>query len=1774
MKQTSSALTFLMAQYRAIFKRAYIKGIASAVLLTAGLAAGQAQAADITWGTENATTQDFTITDTTTVSGSGDIFAHNLAVTGASGNLTVGTSGSGSRLVVNNELRVEDGATLTVDNGASGLIGSHNIASAGQSGGSNFTVFDGANTAFYADEANIKVKSGSSIIFVNSALTDSTVTLESGAGIGAEPGPADRSANRGVLTLDGGTYNLANTAWLYGNNVEVTEGTVLEVSGGATEQSGSKTTTDIYAKSTGSLNFAGTLNVASGGAAFLGGREVNLLDGASINNSGTLILGDEYTEQVTIEDGSDINHVNANDHAYAGANIVMTGGTLNLDNSTASGTAGWGLIGTKEPNTASQDFVFDLTATGGVINVKKSQIQMRNVTLGGDVEVTIGTNIGDNSGSNYADNSQINAIGEGDTGVLTVADNAELTMGEGSLLTANSFNLTGGVIELQGAANDDATNSGNSGAAMIRGYGDGILNLAGTEINIAADKAGVLRSKDINLTASTITNAGTLTIAGSVSNQSGGNTLVTGTTFEMTGGTLSNTGTLNLGIGSGAETFTIAGGTFSNTGADATVNVKSGSILTLTGTTTLTPTITNTGKISVASGGTIATAGSITVGGASGQIELASGATANLGGENVVLNGILNVQSGSTANISGKITFNGDGDSGTKLDLTVASGGNLDLKAGGTLIINDVEQTIGLSYTKADSGVGTFTVDSGFAGFTTGSAGTLYLDVAAVKDLGGTTIANDDIEAFATAIQNKVASGSTIAIKLDGVTFDLGSGTITSGNSANFADVDNVLSTGVSDGQLDNTSINLTKDDAAAQVQGSIGQVAIAGDAGIDSVTVGTKTPLILNGHEVDGVSQGTALVTVGTGDTATVGGAKVQAGSVLTLGATTGTIAAITASQDDTGTVAVAAGSTITVVDDKTTAASVADGVADSVVRGNIGTKSQAINTVSVEGALEAKDVYATNLNLTGATSNLVAEDVAADNATVAGSLTAQKVTSSDSFTTAQGSTLSITSLDGAQVTLAGNTAAQTIEASNSLTFTGGSHEITKEVVAQGALVVDQAASVTAASVEAQQGLSVLGEATLTVENLDIQGGDLKVGSDANNGTGGTLSALFLDLNDNDLVIDPAFGQAASVVAVAKVGTNASAQNAGTLNGSAYALQNSVLALGTSDEAQVKATLAPLMNDKGSLSADNIGAVVYIADELIVAANQKIVADSSATDSTLDKAQYANNAITLGNNSALAISVDAAQTGPAITFESDATISAAGDAKVLLTGDFSSTDTLNLFQDGGNDGIELATDTSTLRIETLNGLLYTEWSTADGAISKISIEEMDINRDQVARAYTDTSSSVRNSLIAYATGDSDWANHGKTNWDINASRIHGARVDGVIYNGTDYTNADGSALAAGTDTSNWTYVLNPAYDANNPTAAPQYLAYEKADNGFLTAIREQPTTLGAAADSAAHMAEFGGVAQVALKAGAATTDAIAGRMGMGAQNSAITFANNGQGAGIWVTPIYVSSDSDGFEAQGVDYGTDINLYGVALGGDYTLANGVRVGAMFNVGSGDADGQGAGSSVTSDFDYYGFGLYAGYSVGQFSIVGDVSYTAVDNDVEANTGIDKLETSLDSANLSVGVTGSYAFETAAGVTVTPHVGLRYSNIDIDDYSVKGKTYGTVGDYSADSLSVFSIPVGVTIASEFQAGTWSVKPSFDLTLTGNFGDDEAEGTFHWAGVENIDSSLNSEIFDNFTYGASLGIAAQSSSGISLGVAVGYTGSSNVDDFGVNANARFTF
>ena len=76
-----------------------------------------------------------------------------------------------------------------------------------------------------------------------------------------------------------------------------------------------------------------------------------------------------------------------------------------------------------------------------------------------------------------------------------------------------------------------------------------------------------------------------------------------------------------------------------------------------------------------------------------------------------------------------------------------------------------------------------------------------------------------------------------------------------------------------------------------------------------------------------------------------------------------------------------------------------------------------------------------------------------------------------------------------------------------------------------------------------------------------------------------------------------------------------------------------------------------------------------------------------------------------------------------------------------------------------------------------------------------------------------------------------------------------------------------------------------------------------------------------------------------------------------------------------------------------------------------------------------------------------------------------------------------------------------------------------------------------------------------------------------LTCNFGDDETDGIVNWAGIEDLCTNVSSEVVDNFNYGATLGVAAKTGN-FSLGLGVNYTGSSNVDEFGVQANARFVF
>ena len=908
-----------------------------------------------------------------------------------------------------------------------------------------------------------------------------------------------------------------------------------------------------------------------------------------------------YVDDLTINAGGLVDNSDA-------SNLIVTG-TLTLNNRGTINLTSGGLI-TPESNGGGQS-TFD-ASLDGTVNLKGGIFQANNLTVGSNAKIVIegkvtgwssftsgtaqefsqlgGGNYGVNTTNEIGTSNIAGDITIGDYGQLLAYDNSEMNLIEGATISFRGTSGSSGIESAQGATlningatittedPDGKVTTGIKGAihAETLNINSGLIEItSGNSFEIKGFKSSSKayagdadRGKlTANMYGGTIDNAGTLTI-GSTSG---------GDIFNVLGGEIINAGTATISSGT---TLNFNGGTFDNQ-KNGTFTLQSGARLNLAGTSAQSNTYTNDGSINIESGAHFTTAGAFTLNGA-GTLTFKSGSTGiSLAGEDVVLNNKLVIEQGVTAEVKGKVTYNGDGSSTIKVDIT--GSGDLNIASTGTLIINDAANTIGLTYKAgADGALGTFSGDDTFASIASGSEGILYLDVSGTGLSG--TIKNADLDTFAKNLKEVLTgdSGSQLSIKLDGVTFDLGSNTITSGNSAKFSDVENVLATGVSDGQLDNTSIALTASNvsAGAQVQGSVGKVAIAADAGTSSVTVGTKTPLVLNGHEIDGVSQGTALVTVGTGDTATIGGATLQAGSNLNLAATNGTISDITADAN-TGTVAIAAGSSITVVDDRVTVDSVKSGVTDSTARGNIGTSSAKINTVEIAGNLDAKNVYATNLNLNSADANLVAENVTADTASITGSLTATEIKSSTSFDTVAGSALEVTELNGAKVTLAGSTTADTITATDTLTFGGDAQtkHTVKTVDAQDTVVVNQGTTVEAGSIAADKGLSVVGNATLTADSIVLSGGDLQVGTAADNGTGGTLSAGFLNLNGNNLVVDPAFGDAASIVAVAKISDNsADNEQDAQVNGSIYALRNSIIALGTDDEQLVKDTFAPIL--------------------------------------------------------------------------------------------------------------------------------------------------------------------------------------------------------------------------------------------------------------------------------------------------------------------------------------------------------------------------------------------------------------------------------------------------------------------------------------------------------------------------------------------------------------------------------------------------------------------
>lgn len=276
------------------------------------------------------------------------------------------------------------------------------------------------------------------------------------------------------------------------------------------------------------------------------------------------------------------------------------------------------------------------------------------------------------------------------------------------------------------------------------------------------------------------------------------------------------------------------------------------------------------------------------------------------------------------------------------------------------------------------------------------------------------------------------------------------------------------------------------------------------------------------------------------------------------------------------------------------------------------------------------------------------------------------------------------------------------------------------------------------------------------------------------------------------------------------------------------------------------------------------------------------------------------------------------------------------------------------------------------------------------------------------------------------------------------------------------------------------------------------------------------------------------------------------------------------QGFGMWLMPMLNHTSADGFKSGSNSYGYDSNIMGISLGADYTFADDLRLGLAFNVGSGSSRSTGDFATTENNFDYYGFTAYGAKRFADFGLSFDMGYTMSQNTMEQSATGGNLQGNVDAGMVSLGLKGEYIVA-LDGFNVTPYAGLRFNYYDVDGYDTTQNGSALFSAARSES-TVWEIPVGVSLDTTIQVGSWDMTPSLGLGVKFAAGDLDAEQKVSISGIDGT-AVLSSEVADEFTFQGALGLAfAKDVCTLSLNYNLDL--SENVKSHGMSLNLRYDF
>ena len=336
--------------------------------------------------------------------------------------------------------------------------------------------------------------------------------------------------------------------------------------------------------------------------------------------------------------------------------------------------------------------------------------------------------------------------------------------------------------------------------------------------------------------------------------------------------------------------------------------------------------------------------------------------------------------------------------------------------------------------------------------------------------------------------------------------------------------------------------------------------------------------------------------------------------------------------------------------------------------------------------------------------------------------------------------------------------------------------------------------------------------------------------------------------------------------------------------------------------------------------------------------------------------------------------------------------------------------------------------------------------------------------------------------------------------------------------------------------------------------------------------------------ESAARMAFAGAVPQMTKMASDAASNAVVNRLGFAnPDNGAKSMNLDGKlvddkalGLALWIAPLWSNQTGFGMEAGNLDYGYNANLGGISLGADYTWANNIRAGLMFNIGGGYAESAGGDlSETTNSMTFWGVGAYGGWEYNNFAVMADVSYTStwnsVDQDVDHRMGMGDLEADIQASAISAGLRFEYKLETQY-LDLIPHVGARYMSINTWGYDVETNG-GTVLEGDGFQQNIWTFPVGITFSKELEMNNdWYFKPSVDFTVIPAAGDIKAKEDVRFTGLP-YSTEIETQMMDYFTWQGGVGLEFGNDN-MSVGVNYTLQAGQNSTGHGVFGMFRYEF